>query len=145
MRRRSVHNCDDLLRHGHNVSGVYEVYLAEARQFVKVYCDMETDGGGWLVRTCVHYVSTKREEANFAIFEAVENVVEAVRQQPQQRSQVILIVISFCNLLMLLAVAFPIFPVWCRWVMISAVSWYSLVLLSEIVNTFHDETVIVVN
>ncbi|KAI0224468.1 Ficolin-2 [Lamellibrachia satsuma] len=49
LRRRSVHNCNDLLRDGHNVSGVYEVYLAEAKQFVKVYCDMETDGGGWLV------------------------------------------------------------------------------------------------
>ncbi|KAK2152646.1 hypothetical protein NP493_2429g00001 [Ridgeia piscesae] len=34
---------------GHNVSGVYEVYLAKARKFVRVYCDMDPNDGGWLV------------------------------------------------------------------------------------------------
>lgn len=44
-----THDCGDLLRDGNNISGVYEVYLAKARKYVQVYCDMETDGGGWLV------------------------------------------------------------------------------------------------
>ena len=43
-------DCYDLLRDGHNVSGVYEVYLAKARKFVRVYCDMDSNDGGWLVR-----------------------------------------------------------------------------------------------
>ncbi|KAK2165275.1 hypothetical protein NP493_1373g00017 [Ridgeia piscesae] len=39
-------DCYDLLLDGNNVTGVYEVYLAKARKFVRVFCDME---GGWLV------------------------------------------------------------------------------------------------
>ncbi|KAK2157941.1 hypothetical protein NP493_1839g00001 [Ridgeia piscesae] len=42
-------DCYDLLRDGHNVSGVYEVYLAKARKFVRVFCDMDSNDGGWLV------------------------------------------------------------------------------------------------
>ncbi|KAK2167298.1 hypothetical protein NP493_1282g00026 [Ridgeia piscesae] len=42
-------DCVDIQRDGHNVSGVYEVYLDQARKFVKVYCDLESDNGGWLV------------------------------------------------------------------------------------------------
>ncbi|KAK2165274.1 hypothetical protein NP493_1373g00035 [Ridgeia piscesae] len=42
-------DCYDLLRDGNNVSGVYEVYLAKARKFVRVFCDMDTNDGGWLV------------------------------------------------------------------------------------------------
>ena len=44
-------DCYDLLLDGNNVTGVYEVYLAKARKFVRVFCDME---GGWLVRTQTH-------------------------------------------------------------------------------------------
>ena len=44
-------DCYDLLRDGHNVSGVYDVYLAKARKFVRVFCDMDSDNGGWMVRT----------------------------------------------------------------------------------------------
>ncbi|KAK2171725.1 hypothetical protein NP493_1034g00007 [Ridgeia piscesae] len=42
-------DCYDLLRDGHNASGVYEVYLAKARKFVRVFCDMDSNDGGWLV------------------------------------------------------------------------------------------------
>ncbi|KAK2167297.1 hypothetical protein NP493_1282g00003 [Ridgeia piscesae] len=42
-------DCVDIQRYGHNVSGVYEVYLDQARKFVNVYCDLESDNGGWLV------------------------------------------------------------------------------------------------
>ncbi|KAK2171728.1 hypothetical protein NP493_1034g00010 [Ridgeia piscesae] len=42
-------DCYDLLMDGHNVSGVYEVYLAKARKFVRVFCDMDSNDGGWLV------------------------------------------------------------------------------------------------
>ena len=37
-------DCSDILRQGHSTSGVYEIYQPEITQ---VYCDMETDGGGW--------------------------------------------------------------------------------------------------
>ena len=43
-------DCYDLLRDGKNVSGVYEVYLAKARKFVRVFCDMDSNDKGWLVR-----------------------------------------------------------------------------------------------
>ncbi|KAI0231091.1 Ryncolin-1 [Lamellibrachia satsuma] len=48
-RRLPARDCYDLLQVGYNVSGVYEIYLDQARKYIQVYCDMETDGGGWLV------------------------------------------------------------------------------------------------
>ena len=36
---------------GHLNSGVYRVYPDGMYSGLDVYCDMETDGGGWLVRT----------------------------------------------------------------------------------------------
>ncbi|KAK2182475.1 hypothetical protein NP493_351g01015 [Ridgeia piscesae] len=42
-------DCYDLLRDGNNVSGVYEVYLVKARKFVRVFCNMDSDNGGWMV------------------------------------------------------------------------------------------------
>ncbi|KAI0226078.1 Fibrinogen C domain-containing protein 1-B [Lamellibrachia satsuma] len=44
-----THNCFDLLKKGHRDSGVYKIYLEQAMKYVQVNCDMETDGGGWLV------------------------------------------------------------------------------------------------
>ncbi|KAI8483494.1 cell surface pattern recognition receptor signaling pathway [Branchiostoma belcheri] len=42
--------CMDLLNSGHNTSGVYTIYPAgEVTSPIRVYCDMDTDGGGWVV------------------------------------------------------------------------------------------------
>ncbi|KAI0212689.1 hypothetical protein LSAT2_002376 [Lamellibrachia satsuma] len=50
MPRPPVYDCAELLREGHTVSGVYNIYLHGARKYIKVFCDMTTDGGGWLMR-----------------------------------------------------------------------------------------------
>ena len=49
-------DCYDLLQKGYTDSGVYAIYLVEERKLVTVYCDMETDGGGWLVRTRIQHI-----------------------------------------------------------------------------------------
>ncbi|XP_041076846.1 ficolin-2-like isoform X2 [Polyodon spathula] len=41
-------NCKELLEQGHTLSGWYTVYT-ESNKGISVYCDMDTDGGGWLV------------------------------------------------------------------------------------------------
>ncbi|XP_033625990.1 ficolin-1-like [Asterias rubens] len=43
-----VRDCSDVLARGEARSGVYAVKPDSGRPF-KVYCDMETDGGGWTV------------------------------------------------------------------------------------------------
>ena len=40
-------DCMDYLNRGHTDSGIYTVMVSSA--VVDVYCDMETDGGGWMV------------------------------------------------------------------------------------------------
>lgn len=42
-------DCADLLAGGSTESGIYSVWLADTGKQVKVYCDMDTDGGGWLL------------------------------------------------------------------------------------------------
>jgi hypothetical protein len=47
-------NCKEILASGQTESGVYTIalpggFLSE-RKVLQVYCDMETDGGGWMVR-----------------------------------------------------------------------------------------------
>lgn len=42
-------SCLELLRTGHTLSGVYKIYVASIRRSVEVYCDQETEGGGWIV------------------------------------------------------------------------------------------------
>ncbi|XP_055949708.1 techylectin-5A-like isoform X2 [Argiope bruennichi] len=44
-------DCEEVRRNGHNASGVYTVYPRNRIGMcsVAVYCDMKTDGGGWMV------------------------------------------------------------------------------------------------
>ncbi|XP_061753222.1 tenascin-like isoform X3 [Nerophis ophidion] len=43
-------DCSQALLNGENTSGLYTVYLGgDESQGLQVYCDMSTDGGGWLV------------------------------------------------------------------------------------------------
>lgn len=44
-----VSHCADLLKQGHVTSGVYSVYPETIWRPIKVFCDMETAGGGWTV------------------------------------------------------------------------------------------------
>ncbi|KAH6933959.1 hypothetical protein HPB50_019347 [Hyalomma asiaticum] len=47
---REPRQCSDLLRAGQRNSGVYTIYHRKAfRKGQDVFCDMETDGGGWTV------------------------------------------------------------------------------------------------
>ena len=54
--RLPAKDCDDVLQSGYNKSGMYAIYLVEERKFVSVYCDMETDGGGWLVGKHIEHI-----------------------------------------------------------------------------------------
>ncbi|GBL98341.1 hypothetical protein AVEN_175223-1, partial [Araneus ventricosus] len=49
-------DCADILRNGYNKSGVYVIWpksrLTNDRP-LNVFCDMDTDGGGWTVRCSV--------------------------------------------------------------------------------------------
>ncbi|XP_042211981.1 ficolin-2-like [Homarus americanus] len=47
--RLRAHDCADHLLHGHKQSGVYEIFPFKCKcdKGVKVWCDMETEGGGW--------------------------------------------------------------------------------------------------
>ena len=42
-------DCAELLRRGNKQSGVYEVFMRKTGRKLQVYCDMDTDNGGWLV------------------------------------------------------------------------------------------------
>ena len=41
-------DCKDAYQNGHTTSGVYTINPDNQTEF-KVYCDMDTDGGGWTV------------------------------------------------------------------------------------------------
>ncbi|XP_038055285.1 ryncolin-1-like isoform X2 [Patiria miniata] len=42
-------SCQDFAMEGHVVSGIYTIYPTALSHGLQVYCDMETDGGGWIV------------------------------------------------------------------------------------------------
>ncbi|XP_076869795.1 angiopoietin-4 [Brachyhypopomus gauderio] len=40
-------DCAEAYRCGHNTSGIYHIYIGDTSEPTKVFCDMETSGGGW--------------------------------------------------------------------------------------------------
>ncbi|XP_022248467.1 fibrinogen C domain-containing protein 1-like [Limulus polyphemus] len=44
-----ANNCFQLLQEGHNVSGIYRIRPLYALRPIFVFCDMQTEGGGWTV------------------------------------------------------------------------------------------------
>ena len=42
-------SCKKLLEAGHDVSGIYTIFPAGFNDGLQVYCDSDTDGGGWIV------------------------------------------------------------------------------------------------
>uniref|UniRef100_A0A8C2CZ52 Zmp:0000000846 n=1 Tax=Cyprinus carpio TaxID=7962 RepID=A0A8C2CZ52_CYPCA len=50
MRYRNAKDCSEALLNGETSSGLYTIYISgDEKQPVQVYCDMSTDGGGWMV------------------------------------------------------------------------------------------------
>uniref|UniRef100_A0A672KIW6 Tenascin-like n=1 Tax=Sinocyclocheilus grahami TaxID=75366 RepID=A0A672KIW6_SINGR len=49
-RYRNTKDCSETLLNGETASGPYTIYISgDEKQPVRVYCDMSTDGGGWMV------------------------------------------------------------------------------------------------
>ncbi|XP_052412337.1 tenascin isoform X2 [Carassius gibelio] len=50
MRYRNAKDCSEALLNGETSSGPYTIYISgDEKQPIQVYCDMSTDGGGWMV------------------------------------------------------------------------------------------------
>lgn len=52
-------DCADVMAAGVNASGVYTVYVGRTDQYLHplhVYCDMDTDSGGWTVIDLIFFL-----------------------------------------------------------------------------------------
>ncbi len=47
--QRFPRDCYDILQAGNSVSGLHNIYPAYIEGPIQVFCDMDTDGGGWTV------------------------------------------------------------------------------------------------
>lgn len=54
-------DCTQMMRNGHMESGVYTIYVNNnSSKTLQVFCDMTTDGGGWIVSNFLIYVTKWR-------------------------------------------------------------------------------------
>ncbi|XP_062401702.1 angiopoietin-1 [Sardina pilchardus] len=47
LKEQKFQDCSQAFKAGHNTSGVHYIYIGNATTPTKVFCDMETSGGGW--------------------------------------------------------------------------------------------------
>ncbi|KAJ7998788.1 hypothetical protein DPEC_G00208560 [Dallia pectoralis] len=47
LKEQRFHDCAEAYKAGHNISGVYNIYISNMTDSTQVFCDMETSGGGW--------------------------------------------------------------------------------------------------
>ncbi len=56
------------MKNGNKKSGIYTIYINNNRSKpIEVYCDMDTDGGGWLVRIIAQLHRPNYGKTNFSI------------------------------------------------------------------------------
>ena len=60
-------DCEDVKNAGNTQSGVYTVKPPGLTSGIQVYCDMQTDGGGWLVSSLQEYVRSTSQSIAFAL------------------------------------------------------------------------------
>ena len=59
-------DCFQIMRNGNGKSGIYTVYINNDRSKpIEVFCDMETDGGGWLVRITDNLTQNKTRQKHY--------------------------------------------------------------------------------
>ena len=62
----SPHNCNVVFDNGYTTSGIYTINVGG--KATQVYCDMETDGGGWIVSSANFMSTDQIKFANVLLF-----------------------------------------------------------------------------